>query len=1336
MNLSLEGKRCYHANYVNNSRVVLGIAAVFLGAFLFLPHAAQAATFTVNSTEDTTDGTCVHPYVNAASDCTLREAIIAANAAAGADTIVFAIDASFPDDGDGQWTITETSAMTSVTGVTTITAASAWDVDDDRPGIKLARVGGSVGFTFTAAAAASKVQGLEMSGFTTGISIAAASMTIGTDCDGSLDARERNVLYGATTREILVSNVSSVKIRGNYIAVLNDGVTASSFGSQGIQFTGASADNGLVGYEEGTSGTCAASAQRNVIGGGDSRTDIGIQVTSGAAVNLAGDASVAPDGIHISGNYIGVGSDGITDITGDGNGIQLNRAATLNYIGTDGDGVDDDLERNVIGGWGGTALLQGVGIVILQTGSNLVSGNVVGIGADGATDVGNGSSGMNIRGTGNIVGWCDTSVHATLCFDGGSVEDERNIVSNNGVDGIRFGYECNDCIAYGNIVGTDEATQTFDYGNADNGFFVHRGDDGLIIGGPGSSRRNVVMFNDDGILIDGLFTSSSSTTTPNYASGPTENYIIENNVVSQNSGYGIYLYLTELEGTVVGPTDGSVLDNVVEDNGLSGIFAQGSSPLIDGNSFNDNGTYGIEIGSQYHPDDPPIGEFIGLVYSHPTNTNNPNEASEDLVGAPTVTNNDVDGNATGGIYLMDADASNIDTLETDNTIGTNGSYDIARDWYVAVEVLGMDGDPVISGATVTLKPAGGLACVSVCSGSSFSSAGGGEGIWGPSGIDYTDASTWFLLREFGYDNAGIRFDYSPYKVTAESVGFRADASITFDGDVSDDPDTGHLPAGITTASVDRYQIGEASLLRINGPSSVPPRAPTALAPVALDDHTIRWYFRDEATDETGFSIEEHASGGGGVRVIADSGPNIVRDLSYLDETNLDPETVYCQRYAVAYNGVGTSTPSELPCARTLAAGQTASVIGTPDVRLIQEVWLVPSKTLAFSNAAPSAAAVSSSIFLLSGILFAADRRRKGCSGRVCRNILGFVLVVTLGAGATTFILADAFSNAWRVEAQELIPIDPRASYAHGDRLRFVFTLANAGTAPAANLRFEDTLPSGLFIDSTTLMPSKLSVTDQRVSYDIPILGAGESHTIQFDAAVVELNVATLTNLGTVRADNVLGFASNAVNIRVAASSVATFANAYAPVKGASSTTVYMIGRDGLRHPFINEAAYFTWFGSFSFVRVLSDADLARIPLGKPALTRPGTVLVKTPLYPAVYAVTPGEVLRWIPDEGSAEELFGADWSSQILDLDEWMLARYARGPALEEGELPSGMLVTDQSTVCYLAVGACREVTENGLTANRFQTRFIRPIASSRLRLLKRLDPLLAREDDVLEGGE
>ncbi len=61
--------------------VALAFLLAALVAILALANPAWAATFNVTKTADTNDGTC-----NAA-DCSLREAIVAANAAAGADTI-------------------------------------------------------------------------------------------------------------------------------------------------------------------------------------------------------------------------------------------------------------------------------------------------------------------------------------------------------------------------------------------------------------------------------------------------------------------------------------------------------------------------------------------------------------------------------------------------------------------------------------------------------------------------------------------------------------------------------------------------------------------------------------------------------------------------------------------------------------------------------------------------------------------------------------------------------------------------------------------------------------------------------------------------------------------------------------------------------------------------------------------------------------------------------------------------------------------------------------------------------------------------------------------------
>jgi CSLREA domain-containing protein len=62
-------------------RMGSGALLTLIACGLALASAAKAATFLVSKTADTNDGTCD-------ADCSLREAVIAANAAAGADTIV------------------------------------------------------------------------------------------------------------------------------------------------------------------------------------------------------------------------------------------------------------------------------------------------------------------------------------------------------------------------------------------------------------------------------------------------------------------------------------------------------------------------------------------------------------------------------------------------------------------------------------------------------------------------------------------------------------------------------------------------------------------------------------------------------------------------------------------------------------------------------------------------------------------------------------------------------------------------------------------------------------------------------------------------------------------------------------------------------------------------------------------------------------------------------------------------------------------------------------------------------------------------------------------------
>jgi hypothetical protein len=100
------------------------------------------------------------------------------------------------------------------------------------------------------------------------------------------------------------------------------------------------------------------------------------------------------------------------------------------------------------------------------------------------------------------------------------------------------------------------------------------------------------------------------------------------------------------------------------------------------------------------------------------------------------------------------------------------------------------------------------------------------------------------------------------------------------------------------------------------------------------------------------------------------------------------------------------------------------------------------------------------------------------------------------------------------------------------------------------------------------------------------------------------------------------------------------------IKG-SLPAVYYCGVDGKRYVFVNSRVYFTWYGDFSMVKVISDADLAKIPLGGNVTYRPGVKMVKAESDPKVYVVSRGGLLRWISSETIAKQLYGNNWNKMI-----------------------------------------------------------------------------------------
>jgi hypothetical protein len=251
-------------------------------------------------------------------------------------------------------------------------------------------------------------------------------------------------------------------------AMVIDASTDDSFAANGnlpaIELNGTSAGAGVVGL--------------NLTSGASSSTIRGLAInrftSHGILLNGA-------DNVTIAGNHIGVGTSGLTDLGNGANGIQLVNGAQNNIIG----GLVA-ADRNVISG----NFNAGVAIDTNTSTGNQVLGNYIGVGADGATSLGNGDDGVhfNTAGSGNIVG--------------SAVAGGRNVISANGIHGVGVA-DTSGVTILGNYIGTD-ATGLVAKGNAGAGvqfssaITVTSG----AVGGISAGEGNLIAFNTgDGVYV-------------------------------------------------------------------------------------------------------------------------------------------------------------------------------------------------------------------------------------------------------------------------------------------------------------------------------------------------------------------------------------------------------------------------------------------------------------------------------------------------------------------------------------------------------------------------------------------------------------------------------------------------------------------------------------------------------------------------------------------------------------------------------------------------------------------------------------------------------------------
>jgi len=254
-------------------------------------------------------------------------------------------------------------------------------------------------------------------------------------------------------------------------------------------------------------------------------------------------------GNTVAGNHIGTDADGTADL-GNRNGVRISNGAQNNIIGGDEPG-----ERNVISGNDG----HGVSIYGSGTTGNTISGNYIGLAANGADPLGNSLSGVYLY---------LNSQNTTV---GGDTEGERNVISNNGEAGITIYLATSANTVSGNYIGTD-ASGTLDRGNAAEGISINHGQCNTI-------EHNVISGNgEEGVCI------SADGATGNVISG---NYIgtDANGTADLGNAYdGVRICEGAYNNTIGGDTEGE--RNVISGNDLYGVRIYGNG--TDANTVSGN----------------------------------------------------------------------------------------------------------------------------------------------------------------------------------------------------------------------------------------------------------------------------------------------------------------------------------------------------------------------------------------------------------------------------------------------------------------------------------------------------------------------------------------------------------------------------------------------------------------------------------------------------------------------------------------------------------------------------------------------------------------------------
>ncbi len=269
---------------------------------------------------------------------------------------------------------------------------------------------------------------------------------------GGATAGQGNLLAGNGGSGLTIDNCLRPIIKGNIIGMGSDGTTIVANNGAGISiFTGC--NNAVIG------GTTVA--EKNLVSGNG---QIGIHVNG----------STSPT---IYGNYVGTDITGLLDRGNGQTGILINNGSTNALIGSAALGTGNLISGNTERG-----------LFILNSANASIKANIIGLGIDGTTAIGNTQGGI-------------TNENSASPVIGGTTVPERNLIASNGGSGITI-FNSTNALIKANYIGVD-VTGMLPRGNLNAGIMIQASSNFALIGGPSLTEGNIISNHSwAGILVD------------------------------------------------------------------------------------------------------------------------------------------------------------------------------------------------------------------------------------------------------------------------------------------------------------------------------------------------------------------------------------------------------------------------------------------------------------------------------------------------------------------------------------------------------------------------------------------------------------------------------------------------------------------------------------------------------------------------------------------------------------------------------------------------------------------------------------------------------------------